>query len=119
MAVICSRNCCRSCRRMLHGRTGEIIVVDNGSHDGTPEFLDDRAPTVRLHSSRTPGFAKAVNTGIRWLLFPCAALNNDMEPHESFLPASTRHSGLYPTCSARPRRSSFPMAADARKRERL
>ena len=44
----------------------EIVVVDNASGDGTPSYLRDRWPGIRLLESRTNvGFASANNLGIR------------------------------------------------------
>src|ERR1700730_9971003 len=57
----------------------EVIVVDNGSNDGTTAWLEQCYPPVRIiPNSRNLRFAVAVNQGIRathtqWV----ALLNND------------------------------------------
>jgi N-acetylglucosaminyl-diphospho-decaprenol L-rhamnosyltransferase len=44
----------------------EIVIVDNASEDGTPEYVRDRWPGVRLiEAGGNLGFAKANNLGIR------------------------------------------------------
>jgi GT2 family glycosyltransferase len=44
----------------------EIVVVDNASTDGTPDYLRSRWPGIRLVSSEANvGFARANNIGIR------------------------------------------------------
>ena len=44
----------------------EVIVVDNGSRDGTPSMLRERFPGVRLiANSDNQGFAQATNQAIR------------------------------------------------------
>ncbi len=44
----------------------EIVVVDNGSTDGSPEWLTRRYPGVRmLRSAENRGFSWALNEGIR------------------------------------------------------
>lgn len=44
----------------------EIIVVDNASSDGTPDWVAERFPTVTLvRNERNLGFAGAVNAGLR------------------------------------------------------
>lgn len=46
--------------------TYELIVVDNGSHDGSVSFFQDRFPDVNLIASEhNEGFAKANNKGMR------------------------------------------------------
>ena len=58
----------------------DVIVVDNGSTDGSLEMLADRYPWVRVLAQGTnTGFAPAVNTGVRAATGDCVALlNNDM-----------------------------------------
>ena len=43
---------------------GEVIVVDNGSSDGSQEFLKTRYPQIRLLENRVNrGFAQPCNLG--------------------------------------------------------
>ncbi len=68
----------------------ELIVVNNGSKDGTKEYLDSLSAKVEnvkvIHNMSNLGFAKACNQGARiakgnYLLF----LNNDTIPLEGWL----------------------------------
>ncbi len=44
---------------------GEVIVVDNGSSDCSPEMVEKHFPEIKLiKNSRNLGFAKANNQGI-------------------------------------------------------
>jgi O-antigen biosynthesis protein len=68
---------------------GEIIVVDNGSRDGTAQWLDERWPRVLVEISSEPlSFARAVNRGIaRARSRLICLLNNDMLLEPGFFAA--------------------------------
>jgi GT2 family glycosyltransferase len=58
-------------------RPAEVIVVDNGSDDGSVEYLRTEHPGVRLlELGVNTGFAHAANRGLRAALTPFAALVN-------------------------------------------
>jgi GT2 family glycosyltransferase len=89
---------CLECVLGQTRRPDEVIVVDNGSTDGSPEHVRERFPEVQLlELGRNTGFAGAANAGLRasqseavalvntdvrlepdWLERACAAL--DREP---------------------------------------
>lgn len=89
--IIPSWNRCVLLERLLHSlerqtlRAAQIIVIDNGSSDGSAEMAQRLGARV-LEMGRNAGFSPAVNQGIRevrteWL----AVLNNDVEPEETWL----------------------------------
>ena len=58
--------CIASIRDQTHRTNYEIIVTDNGSSDGSVEYLRAHFPHVRIVENGTNlGFAKANNAGIR------------------------------------------------------
>lgn len=65
----------------------EIIVVDNGSHDGSVEFMESGYPSVKLVKfSENTGFSVAVNAGINASRGEfIALLNNDTVVDPSWL----------------------------------
>ena len=67
----------------------EVVVVDNGSSDGSVEFLRSRYPQVRLVvNERNLGFAVGNNQAIRASSATfVATLNNDTEPEPGWLGA--------------------------------
>lgn len=70
-------------------RDSEVLVVDNGSTDGTAERLAREYPWVRvLRFEANRGFAAAVNAGIRAARGEIVVLmNNDTEAEPSWLAA--------------------------------
>ncbi len=65
----------------------EIIVVENGSTDGSAEFLREHFPSVRvLAQDRNLGFGGGSNAGFRAARNDIVVLlNNDMRPEPGFL----------------------------------
>ncbi len=66
--------------RELGEIAGEIVVVDNGSDDGTAEWLAREWPQVIVEASKSPlSFSAAVNRGIERSQYShVCLLNNDM-----------------------------------------
>ena len=89
--VIPSRNGRDLLDRCLPGiqDADEIIVVDNGSDEGTAEYLERSWPKVSIdHSPQSLAFSVAVNRGIRRARFShVCVLNNDMVVEPGFFPA--------------------------------
>jgi GT2 family glycosyltransferase len=73
----------------LNPDRSEIIVVDNGSEDGTAAALQSRYPgVVVVHSDIPLSFARAVNRGIARARFShLCLLNNDMIVEPGFFAA--------------------------------
>jgi len=78
--------------RDLADMAGEIIVIDNGSSDGTAEWLRGTYPRIAIEVSAEPlSFAAAVNRGIRRARFShVCLLNNDMAIEPGFFAALLR-----------------------------
>ncbi|MBN1545047.1 MAG: glycosyltransferase family 2 protein [Syntrophaceae bacterium] len=71
------KNCLDSIVRTVRDVSYEIIVVDNGSRDGSVEMLKSVFPHVRLiENSRNLGFAAANNQGLRVMCGRYALLLN-------------------------------------------
>jgi GT2 family glycosyltransferase/glycosyltransferase involved in cell wall biosynthesis len=87
--VIPSRNGRELLERCLPGLASatEVIVVDNGSDDGTVDWLTQAYPTVIVEHAPEPlAFSAAMNRGIRRASYAhVCALNNDMVVEPGFL----------------------------------
>jgi GT2 family glycosyltransferase len=94
VSVVCvtwnSQKHLERCLVALHGQTYqdfEIILVDNNSHDGSPEHVAKHFPRVHLiRNQANVGFCRATNQGIRasrgeFIL----VLNPDVFPESTFL----------------------------------
>jgi GT2 family glycosyltransferase/glycosyltransferase involved in cell wall biosynthesis len=70
----------------------QIVVVDNGSDDGTAEWLAASFPEIEVEVSAAPlSFARAVNRGIRRARYShVCLLNNDMLIEPGFFRALNR-----------------------------
>ena len=70
-------------------KSDEVIVVDNGSSDGTEQWLRDTYPSVTLIIEAKPlGFARSSNIGIAAAKYShLLMLNNDMVVEPNFVAA--------------------------------
>lgn len=70
------------------GGSHEVLVVDNGSEDGTAEWLAELYPQIRLVALQANlGFGEGNNRGVRAASRDIVVLlNNDMIVEEDFLP---------------------------------
>jgi len=80
----------KSCLDSLSNQTEklfEIIIVDNGSTDGSAEYIKEHFPLVTLIPlDNNYGFSRAVNEGIRASITPYVILlNNDTTVHQDFV----------------------------------
>jgi GT2 family glycosyltransferase/glycosyltransferase involved in cell wall biosynthesis len=75
--------------RQIRQIGGETIVIDNGSEDGTVDFLRQAHPCVEVLEHSDPlSFARAVNLGFRKSRFShVCLLNNDMAIADGFFAA--------------------------------
>src|SRR5579885_1932369 len=71
----------------------EVIVVDNGSRDGSVTFLCEHFPSVRLVClPKNYGFSVANNLGVLVARNDIVVLlNNDMQPQADFLAPLLEH----------------------------
>jgi len=79
-------SCLDSLRNQAY-REFETILVDNGSDDGSVEFVREQFPEVKvIRLAENTGFARAVNAGIRTSEGELVAvLNNDTEASPEWL----------------------------------
>jgi len=79
--------CFTSIAELEHSARVDAILVDNGSEDGSLEFMRRRFPSVQLISNPdNQGFARACNAGAEAASTPIVAfLNNDMRVEPDWL----------------------------------
>ena len=78
-----------NCLRSLAGEAAHVIVVDNGSVDGSRELVQEKFPEIELKCfERNYGFCKAVNAGIESSKTTYVILlNNDTKIQPGFVEA--------------------------------
>lgn len=101
---------------VLAEQPDQVIVVDNGSSDGTAKWLAERYPAVEAVTHAAPlSFAAAVNRGIERARFShVCLLNNDMEIEPGFFAALRRAFDMRPGLFCATAQILFP---EGRRRE--
>ena len=93
-----TRQCLTHLADVTHGCTYEVIIVDNGSTDGTKEFLTSLAGDIQVVTNDSNlGFAIACNQGAKaakgkYIVF----LNNDTIPQMGWLSALVEDAEQHP-----------------------
>lgn len=75
--VVATRNRCERLAGTLGRHPGPVILVDNASDDGTPEFVERQFPWVRVVRLERNGGAAARNAGARLATTPYVAFADD------------------------------------------
>lgn len=75
--VVATRNRRQSLEQTLPRHEGQVILVDNGSTDGTPDFVRARFPDVRVVELGRNMGAPARNVGVRLAPTPYVAFADD------------------------------------------
>ncbi len=80
----------------------EVIIVDNGSQDGTLEWLHDYYPDMRIEAQATNiGVTAAFNVGVQAAQGEyIVLLNNDTEAEPNWLEELVRVADKYPTAGS-------------------
>ena len=75
------RSCLDSILRQANPLTREIIVVDNGSTDGSITWLSNHYPDIKvIRNKNNYGFAKGYNEVLKFINAPyLVLLNSDVE----------------------------------------
>lgn len=93
-----TQKCLASLDRQAY-RNYEIIVIDNGSSDGSVEWLEKQNLKL-IRNSKNLGFARAINQGIsRAIDDGCkyvVSLNNDAQPDKDWLKKLVGHMDNHP-----------------------
>lgn len=88
----------------------DVIVADNGSSDGSVDFLQTQFPNVRLILfDRNYGFAEGYNKALVEIDAEyCVLLNSDVEVTENWLPPLITYMNLHPeTVACQPKILSY------------
>lgn len=90
-----TRRCLTSLQLSMLPPNVHVIVVDNGSQDGTPAYIRSLPNITLIENGRNLGYAKAVNIGIRAAVSDAdiVLLNNDVEPDRIRLAGPFGHYG--------------------------
>ena len=80
-----TQRCIESLAKSQLPNETQVVVVDNGSRDGTLEYLESLQLVKVIRNNKNLGYSRAVNKGIRALPddFDVVLLNNDVELPQS------------------------------------